>query len=537
MLLADRRIELDARPEPARAAPLEVVMLGHCPPEGEARWDRVARDESMLADIAALGFTAEVARLRAWQRGATPLSPGAADAALRGLYALPLPIRSLGHFQTLFPLAFDADCERASRLAGARAWLPRAVQDFFDGHEPGQPDTRLLWVIRVPQADGLAAFAPAARPDLTDPSALGAFDRALLVPRAGLLLLPDLERLLVPAQLAAPPRVRLPNPEPVFLPLGTATDDDHRERRSADELPRPDALAEPGAVLAPMLHALARRRPDLLLLMSVPFAPLPATAREELPSPAPAWLALGRPDGPAAAGLGDARRQVQLLYPYLRDAQRPLISASGLVAGAQARVAQRFGPWRSVAERPLPGTALPWPPVATQQAAAWRAAGLSVLLQRNGRLRLDDEALPAPVLPQADLEALPRADRERADWHSAEVQRFMGYVRRELQALGERLLFDVDPGDPRPAEALRAFFARLHEAGALRGARPEQAFRIRALPGTGASAESTLAFEIEIAPAFPIDVIRITFVHDRAEGVPRIGTQVGSGAGSEASDG
>ena len=128
---------------------------------------------------------------------------------------------------------------------------------------------------------------------------------------------------------------------------------------------------------------------------------------------------------------------------------------------------------------------------------------------------------------------MPRAERERADWHSAEVQRFMGYVRRELQALGERLLFDVDATDPRPAEALRSFFARLHDAGALRGARPEQAFRIRALPGLGSSAESTLAFEIELAPAFPINLIRITFVHDRAEGLPRITATLGS----EAADG
>lgn len=518
MLLADRRIELDARPEPARAAPLEVVMLGHCPPEGDARWDRVARDEAMLAEIAALGFTAEVARLRA------------GDASLRGLYALPLPIRSLGHFQTLFPQAFDAETDRASRLAGARAWLPRAVQDFFDGHEPGFEDTRTLWVIRVPQADGVAAFMPAARPDLADPSSLGPFDRALIVPRAGIVVMPDLERLLVPAQLDEPPRVRVPNPEPVFLPLGTDTDDDHRERRLPGEMPRAESARDVGAVLAPMLRALARRRPDLVALLSVPFAP---TLQGELPMPAPGWLALGVADGPAAASLGDARRHVQLLYPYLRDAERQLVSASGLVAGAQARVAQRFGPWRSVAERPLPGQAMPWPPASTQQAAAWRAAGLSVLLQRGGRLRLDDESLPAPVLPQADLQRMPRVDRERADWHSAEVQRFMGYVRRELQALGERLLFDVDATDPRPAEALRSFFARLHDAGALRGARPEQAFHIRALPGLGSSAESTLAFEIEIAPAFPIDLIRITFVHDRAEGLPRITATLGS----EAADG
>lgn len=522
MLLADRRIELDARPAPARAAPLEVVMLGHAPPEGPARWDRVARDEALLAEIGALGFTREVARLRAWHQGrpeaAPPLPPGVSDDDLRGLLRLPLPIRSLAHFETLFPQAFDQPCRRTSRLAGDRAWLPRAVQDFFDGHEAGSDDSRTLWVLRVPEADGVAAFLPAPGPDRGNPSSLAAFDRALAVPRAGLLLLPDLERLLVPAQLDDVPRLRLANAEPVFLPLGSRLDDGTRERRPSAAMPVPDAAADPGAVLAPIARALARQRPDMVALLSLPFAPVKP---HELPAPAPAWLALGDPAGAAAAALGDALRQVQLLYPYLRDRERRLVSASGLLAGAQARVAQRQGPWRSVAGRPLPGLAQPWPPVSVQQAAAWRGQGISVLQQRGGRLLLDDEALPAPVLPAADLAGLPAAARAGADWRSAEVQRFMGWVRRELQGLGERLLFDADPGDPRPELALRSFFGQLHEAGALRGARPEQAYSIRALP-IGQSPESTLAYEIAIAPAFPIDRIRITFVHDRAEGLPRI---------------
>ena len=87
----------------------------------------------------------------------------------------------------------------------------------------------------------------------------------------------------------------------------------------------------------------------------------------------------------------------------------------------------------------------------------------------------------------------------------------MGWLRRELQALGERLLFDTDPGDPRPELALRGFFGRLHEAGALRGAQPEHAYRIRELPAV----DSAIAFEIEIAPAYPIDHLRLTFLHDR----------------------
>ena len=63
MLLADKRIELDARPTARRLAPVEVVLNGHCPSlDGRARWDRLARDPAVLGEIAALGFGAEIGR-------------------------------------------------------------------------------------------------------------------------------------------------------------------------------------------------------------------------------------------------------------------------------------------------------------------------------------------------------------------------------------------------------------------------------------------------------------------------------------------
>jgi hypothetical protein len=134
-----------------------------------------------------------------------------------------------------------------------------------------------------------------------------------------------------------------------------------------------------------------------------------------------------------------------------------------------------------------------------------------VLTRRNGRCVVDDERLAVPCLAPVALRRLTAAQRAGEHWRSAEVMRFMGWLRRELQQLGERLVFDTDLSDPRPELALRTFFNRLHALGALRGARPEQAFRIsRASQG-----ESTLVFEIEIAPAYPLDLIRITFVQDR----------------------
>lgn len=538
MLLADQRITLDARPAILPPAAIEAVMLGHCPSaDGLARWDRLARDEAALAEIAALGWTAQVARLRALHAGAP--AAGAADADLQALYDLPLPIRSFAYFQTLFPQAFTAATATRSRLAGASAWLPAAVQDFFArtdarpgadslvGRDPH--DGRTLWVIRVREADGVAAFLPDAALDsgagLLDPARLGPFGRALLITRAGLLLLPDLERLLVPAALPDLPRPRSARTLPVFLPDPPPLDDSHRGSPvPASAAPTPPAPA-PASLVLPIVRALARWRPDMQCLLALPLDQSP---QDELPAPSAAVLA-------HLAALAEhpqhrsSLRHLQLVYPYLRGPDRPLASPCGLLAGVQARVAERFGPWRSIAGRPLDALQQPWPPVHQAQATQWRGQpGVTVLMQaagQAGRLVVDDEALCVPCLPEADLQRMRPDERLQPHWRSAEVMRFMGWLRRTLQRLGEQMLFDVDPGDPRPEIALRAFFARLHQRGALRGTLPEQAFRIRRQPGDG----TTLAFEIEIAPAFPIDRLRIAFLHDRDAG--RIETRVGRGTG------
>ncbi|HKK22293.1 MAG TPA: hypothetical protein VJ947_01295, partial [Pseudohaliea sp.] len=231
MILADRRIELVPNPSPAARPVLEAVMLGHCP--GTARWDRLARDPRLLEGLAGLGFRRQAERLAALADTLAP-PPETGDEELRTLHGLPLPLLSLGHFQALFPEAFTAPARYRSRLAGDRAWLPQAVQDFFES-AGGLPDgAARLWVIRVDEAAGEAGFLPAAHADLRDPDSLGPFDRALLIPGAGLIALPDLERLQIPARLADVRRVRLPNPEPGFLPCGSEVDDTHRERRRSE---------------------------------------------------------------------------------------------------------------------------------------------------------------------------------------------------------------------------------------------------------------------------------------------------------------
>lgn len=533
MFLADQRIEIDARPAPPVLPVLEVVMLGHCPGPDDgsgasgAQWQRVADDEALLADIAALGFSREVRRLKALRAGVDSagrsVTPEPGDADLRALYRLPLPIHALGQFRVLFPYSFDTPCRAVSTLAGDRAWLPRAVQDFFEDSTSLGREALKLWVIRVPEAEGAHGFLPDTGAQLTDIGRLGAFERALLPPRAGLIVLPDLERLQVPALLPDIPRMQLDNPVPAFLPVGTAVDDGHRERRRGDEIPHATEPLPPEAVIEPLIRTLARLRPDMQCLLALP---LDADAGQEVPVPAPAWTAYltrtvgsALKEGAASLDAASALRHLQWIYPYLRGADRPLGSPCGLVAGLQALTAQRAGPWRSIGERPFAGRDLPWPVLDQNQAAALRQApGVTVLLRRNGRIVVDDERLCVPCLPLPALRQLDAARRGQDHWYSAEVMRFMGWLQRQLRALGERLVFDADVHDPRTEMALRAFFTHLHARGALRGARPEDAYRL-AIRSDG---DSTLIADIEIAPAFPLDLIRITFLQDRHNADARV---------------
>jgi hypothetical protein len=524
VLLADRRIELDPRPAATLRPVLDVVMLGHCP--GVARWDRLGRDALTLGEIEALGLHAQVRSLSQLATNPGP-GPTAGDTGLKALYGVPLPIQSLGQFQALFPEAFARPAAYCSALAGDRAWLPLAVQDFFDHDDPLPFGALRLWVIRVDEALGVGGFLPDPEADLIDPDHIGPFERALSIPRAGILALPDLERVLVPANLADLPPVRLPNPQLSFLPCRGEIDAGHQADPDPAEPPDLPATPPPEAVLPALLRALRRFRPDLHCLLSLPLDP---EARGELPQPDRAFLAavaglagLDPATGLVAPRPSDAPRlhQIQFLYPYLRGADRRLASATGVVAGVQANLSHRLGPWRSAAGRRLPGRARPYPPVGQQEATRLRESpGVGVLVQRQGAWELDDERLAGPVFPPPAHLTRPGAPREDTDYRSGELARFMGWLRRELTDLGEQVLFDLDPADPRLELLLRRFFTRLYERGALRGALPEQAFNLTRVQAP----EGVVAFDIALAPAFPIDRIRISFAQDRNAGA--IGLEV-----------
>ena len=110
--------------------------------------------------------------------------------------------------------------------------------------------------------------------------------------------------------------------------------------------------------------------------------------------------------------------------------------------------ARAKGPWHSIGAQPLLSDSLPYPRQSIAQTLTLREdPGIGVLQQRTGfggrsQLCLDDERLTVPALPPEDY--VDAADRERFDgFRSAEIMRFLGFLRRQLQALGEQLVFNV----------------------------------------------------------------------------------------------
>jgi len=531
MLLAGQRIELDPKPQVGTPPALEVVMLGHCPVAStDVNWPRIANDRQLTAELHGLGFGIEVRRLRELLTPSADFVELETDDDLKALYKLPLPIRSLAQFKSIFSGVFDQPY-RYGRLAGYGAWLPRAVEDFFGcSDNSGQLK---LWIIRVKEADGIEAFLPSRYGDLKQRATetsnatprplklleidqLNAFERALLIQNAAVIALPDLERLNLPQGLKRIPSVRKSRPLPAFLPCSSDADDldlinPFRDIKSNQ--PRPQAKAVVGAIG----QTLAVHRPDMQCLLSLPFAD---SQDYDFPQLCPEFsgqlsqladAAIANP----ASGDSQRLRHLQFLYPYLIGADNLLTSSCGVVAGMQAKVAASQGVWRSVAGRRLPVRSLPWPRLDQNEAVRLRTRpGVTVLCNHKGTAMIDDESLCVPILPSVDLLQLTPSERNDSHWRSAEIMRFMGWLRRELQAQGNRMIFDTDPRDPRPLMALREFFQQLHALGALRGKKASEAFTIQQRN----PADNVLQFDIEVAPAFPVDRIRITFLQDRHSG-------------------
>jgi hypothetical protein len=497
MSVGDDRICFEVLPGGAAGPDMQAVFVGHCP--GTVSREALLADRALAAELTTLGHQE---RVLGWQL------------ADDELYALALPIHSLAQLQLLFPQMQLAD---ATDPEQARHWLPWAVQDYFAAGS-GRGDGRLCWVIRVPEAEAsddveAALDAFDARPAAVrhESAGWGPVELACSVENAGLLCMPDFERLLLPGRPADVARKRLPNASIEFHPCSRNLDDDHRERRYSEEMPPAPKDLRAVQRIRRIAGRLQAWRPDLQWLLALDAD---AENGQALPRPRPdllAWL------NGADAQANPALAQVQFLFPMVYGIRRPLSSPGGLVCGHVVHRTSRDGVWRSVAGTPLSERLRPWPELdRTQRARLREAPGLGVLYRFGAFLQLDDERLVAPAF----------CDHAGTACRSGELVRFVGWLRRSLRRLGEEMVFTLDGRDPVVANMLDAFLNGLHRKGALRGVSPQDAFRITRL----SNLPELIEYRIEIAPSFPVDALVVTFSHQRDADAPRTQWEVKASA-------
>jgi len=485
------RVHLTPATAPVARPALEVAMLGHC--TVSPRLERLYRRGDVVFDeLRRVGYGFVVDRLLADR-----------DDAVRELFHVPVPLHSSAEFDDLYPGAREVDSGYQSTLAGGLAWLPQCVDDFFANG--GQK----LWVIRVPESDGEAAFLPPSVSNLHEPESLQGIAVPLILEDVGVIAMPDLERLRVPATLPDVPNVRLAKPEPRFIPCSISAD---TRRLTGQPRQANPARMSFRLLLEKIGTTLAQHRPDMACLFTLPLGHESRLGRPVADAAALTELEDLRS---AASGNSDSQlpyslRRMQLLFPYLRGQRHKLVSTVGIIAGLQAQMAASEGPWRSVAGLPMTTDSKPYPAVNTFEATRLRESpGVGVVSHRSPLTTLDDERLVVPALHPLDYAGSASGMQRFNGYRSGEIARFLGFLLRALTRLGESLVFNVDASDPRPELALEEFFRSLHQAGALRGDLPEDAFRVeRQFPQADA-----VLFDIEIAPAFPIDRLRLTFAN------------------------
>jgi hypothetical protein len=187
------------------------------------------------------------------------------------------------------------------------------------------------------------------------------------------------------------------------------------------------------------------------------------------------------------------------------------------VAGHIVHKTRTEGIWRSVAGMPLNTHLSLWPEVGRKDRARLRdRLGIGVFHATENDMRLDDERLAVNGF----------CDHVGTACKSGELMRFVGWLRRSLRDLGEDMIFQLDGRDPAVRNMLDAFFAELHRKGALRGAQPEDSYRLTNL----SNMPNLILYRIEIAPSFPVDRFVVTFMHDRESNSPTSSLEVAAHA-------
>lgn len=476
------RISLIPETRVHREPVFDLVMIGHT--DQDVNLEYLFANQSMLNEIRGAGYQTTLDKIT---RDMVFLDK---KSLAKTIYNLPIPIRSLEEFKSLFSVkkSQDKNIRYTSRLGGDYAWLPFAVADFFQAEVMKIP--RRLWIIVVDEALEVEAFIA---PDIKksfDTNEDNALWRALELPNVGLLLMPDFERLHIAQSLTHIPALRVVNPLPTFLPCGTNTEDGVLEKSTIAKL-KPEVTDNFFIHLKKILKIIAAYRADMTLLMAFPYDKKMAGELPTLSEKAEQDLSVWRLETDRFL-----LRHVQLIYPYMQDTQENLSSPCAILAGKILSSATLKGSWRSIAGLDLQTFKRPFPNLAIKDIHHLREnIGLAVMSQQNGRVQLDDERLSV-----AYVENVPSTN-------SGELARFMGWLMRSLEKLGLDLIFEAEALALKSDIILQNFFGRLYQMGALRGKNAEAAFSVKSyLDGEG-----KVIVDIEIAPAMAIDRLILDF--------------------------
>jgi uncharacterized protein len=190
---------------------------------------------------------------------------------------------------------------------------------------------------------------------------------------------------------------------------------------------------------------------------------------------------------------------------------RPLryIPPSGHVAGQLAASDLATGPHRAAANTNLEWVQAPSLSVEPAAHGLLNSAGLNVIGARNGR--------PLRILGARTVSSDPL-------WLFFPVRRFMSMLRRSLDAATQWAVFEPNSAETRTllTQTIGIFLESLRRGGALAGAAPAEAFRVRCDESNNPAssrARGELFIDIAVAPAKPLEfiVLRLSRVEEAFE--------------------
>lgn len=378
------------------------------------------------------------------------------------------------------PLAFTSAATFLAAFPGDQSWLSLAVQDYFAA------GGERAWVVRVEvdpgqPLDAYLSQAPAEAGSLPETGV----DIALLVPTAGLLVLPDLEFACLEGSLPPPPVPVAPPPSPVFRPVSEFV---KPVPPPVPPLPPGAALVRPYEVLTRISAALAAQRPDMMLLFALPLGADQTQTVSQLIARAGTYLY-------GQAQLGPDLPRVQAFAPLLRDFAGDITTPSGQVAGVLAAAAETEGVWRSISGRALPLGSTPMRRIESVALDGLRELGVATLRFGTISTVLDDDVLALRNVPA------------NAAARSGGTRRLMGWLLRNLQQFGEQLVFENVLDDGRVELILMDLFDELFSQGALVGQQVTDAVTItRSNP-----APNAVEFDIALNAAVALETMRLSF--------------------------